>query len=154
LVDQPIAITSKLPGRTRQLNFFNLNDKIVLVDMPGYGFAKASKGQIENWEKLIFEYLRGRTNLKRLFLLIDSRRGLKENDLEVMDILDEFGVNYQIVLTKSDEVKREELAKVVADIQKVDLKHTALHQKILVTSSKNKFGMIDLMDEIAAFFKF
>ena len=86
-------------------------------------------------------------------MLIDSRRGLKENDIEVMEILDEFGVSYQIVLTKSDEIKNEEIEKVVARIKKIDLKHTALHPKILITSSKNKTGLIDLMDEIASFIK-
>ncbi|MFC1659041.1 ribosome biogenesis GTP-binding protein YihA/YsxC [Pseudomonadota bacterium] len=153
LVNQKIAITSKQPGRTKQLNFFNLQDKILLVDMPGYGYAKASKKEIENWEDLIFKYLRGRQNLKRLFLLIDSRRGVKDNDIEVMNILDEFGVNYQIVLTKSDEVKREDIAKVINNIKKIDKQHAALHPNIITTSSKNRFGMIDLMDEIVRFIK-
>jgi len=151
LVDQRIALTSKTPGRTKQLNFFNLADKIVFVDMPGYGYAKASKGAIENWENLIFEYLRGRQNLQRIFLLIDSRRGLKDNDIEVMKILDEYGINYQIVLTKSDEVKSQDISSVIEHINSISKKHTALHPNVLVTSSDKKTGIMDVRDEIVSF---
>lgn len=153
LVQQKIAITSKTPGRTKQLNFFNLADKIVFVDMPGYGYAKASKREIGNWGKLIFDYLRGRQNLKRLFLLIDSRRGIKENDVEVMDVLDEYGINYQITLTKSDAVKREEIAKILEYIESINKKHPALHPNVLVTSAEKDFGIMDVRDEIMNFIK-
>ena len=154
LVQQKIAITSKTPGRTKQLNFFNLADKIVFVDMPGYGYAKASKREIENWESLIFDYLRGRQNLKRIFLLIDSRRGVKDNDIQVMKILDEYGINYQITLTKSDEVKNEDIKKVISHIESISKNHPALHPKVLVTSSEKDIGIMDVRDEIANFFKF
>lgn len=143
-----IAITSKMPGRTRQLNFFNIADKINFVDMPGYGFAKASKKDIENWNELIFKYLLGRVHLKRLFLLIDSRRGIKDNDLEVMKVLDNYAVLYQIVLTKIDEIKKEELEKVLNNTKKESIKHVAMLDKVLTCSSKNNIGLDKLRENI------
>lgn len=143
-----IAITSKTPGRTKQLNFFNIADKINFVDMPGYGYAKANKKDIENWNELIFKYLLGRHNLKKLFLLIDSRRGLKDNDLEVMKVLDNYAVLYQIVLTKIDEVKKEELENVLASIKKDSIKHTAMLEDVLCCSSKNNIGLNEIRENI------
>ena len=143
-----IAIASKTPGRTRQLNFFNIADKINFVDMPGYGFAKASKKDIENWNELIFKYLLGRVHLKRLFLLIDSRRGIKDNDLEVMKVLDNYAVLYQVVLTKTDEVKKEELEKVLNNTKKESIKHVAMLEEVLTCSSKNNVGLDKLRENI------
>lgn len=148
-----LARTSKTPGRTQQLNFFNLNDKIVFVDMPGYGFAQVSKRKVANWTDLIFQYLRGRSNLRRVFLLIDSRRNLRDNDVDVMTILDEHAVNYQIVLTKIDQIKDFELEAVVKSIQDISLKHPALHPNILVSSSRDKIGIDEIREEILQFVK-
>lgn len=148
-----LARTSKTPGRTQQLNFFNLNDKIIFVDMPGYGFAQVSKKKVANWTNLIFQYLRGRVNLKRVFLLIDSRRGLKENDIEVMSILDEHAVNYQIILTKVDQIKDFELEAIIKSIDKISVKHTALHPTILTSSSRNKIGIDKIREEVLQFVK-
>ena len=106
-----IARVSKKPGCTRQLNFFLIDDKFFLVDLPGYGFAEASKKDKQGWNYLIKDYLRGRPNLKRVFLLIDSRHGVKKNDEDIMKILDETAVSYQIVLTKIDEVNEAHLEK-------------------------------------------
>ena len=106
-----LAKTSNTPGRTQQLNYFNLNDSIHIVDLPGYGYAEAPEKLVKQWQKLIFDYLRGRVNLKRVFLLIDSRHGLKKVDKEVMEMLDKAAVTYQIVLTKADKVSTKELQK-------------------------------------------
>lgn len=143
-----IAITSKTPGRTKQLNFFNIIDKINFVDMPGYGFAKASKKDVENWNELIFKYLLGRTQLQRLFLLVDSRRGLRDNDLEIMKILDNYAVLYQIVLTKIDEIKKEEFEKVLNSIKIKSNEHVAMLEEILFCSSKNNIGLNRLREII------
>ena len=97
-----LAKTSNTPGRTQQLNFFNLDNKIYLVDLPGYGYAKAPEVQVKQWQQIIFLYLQGRVTLKRVFLLIDARHGIKKADKEVMEMLDKAAVTYQIVLTKID----------------------------------------------------
>lgn len=99
-----LAKTSNTPGRTQQLNYFNLADKLFLVDLPGYGFAKAPENLVKQWQKMIFAYLQGRVNLKRVFLLIDSRHGIKKVDREIMEMLDKAAVTYQIILTKSDKI--------------------------------------------------
>ena len=146
------AYTSKNPGRTRELNFFSLskNSKtlINIVDMPGYGFAKASKDQIKKWTKLSDSYLKTRKNLRRVFLLIDSRRNIMSIDNEIMDIMDDYAVSYQIVLTKADKIlKVENLAELV--LKEVE-KRKAIFPKILITSSKSKFGIDDIREEIAS----
>lgn len=143
-----IAITSKTPGRTKQLNFFNIAEKMNFVDMPGYGYAKANKKEIENWTDLMIKYLLGRDNLKRLFLLIDSRRGIKDNDLEIMKILDDCAVLYQVVLTKSDEVGKQELEKILKDIKGDSINHTAMLEDVVVTSSDSGYGITDIRDII------
>ena len=107
-----LAKTSNTPGRTQQLNYFNLADKLFLVDLPGYGFAKAPENLVKQWQKMIFAYLQGRVNLKRVFLLIDSRHGIKKVDREIMEMLDKAAVTYQIILTKSDKISAAALAKV------------------------------------------
>lgn len=143
-----IAITSKTPGRTKQLNFFNIANKVTFVDMPGYGFAKANKEDIINWNRLIFDYLSNRCNLKRLFLLIDSRRGLKENDFDVIYLLDQCSIPYQIILTKTDEVNKIELEEVYNDVKNEALKHAAMLDDVLTCSSKKSFGLDEIRKTI------
>lgn len=148
LTNSEAAIVSKTPGRTKQLNFFQISDKLTIVDMPGYGYAKAGKEDVGNWNKLIFEYLKGRANLKRVFLLIDSRHGLKDNDKEIMRVLDNSGILYQIILTKSDEIKQSELENKIKSIQLVFNEYTALFSEILTVSSKTGFGISQLRETI------
>ena len=113
-----LARVSVTPGRTRELNFFTLgkDEALYLVDMPGYGYAKASKAQVKGWTRLIRDYLQGRRELKRVFLLIDARHGLKDNDRETMTLMDEAAVSYQAVLTKADKPKAAELAKIIEQV--------------------------------------
>jgi GTP-binding protein len=144
-----LAKTSSTPGRTQQLNYFNLDDKIYLVDLPGYGFAKAPKEMVKNWQKLINTYLVGRANLRRVFLLIDSRHGIKKIDEEIMDMLDKAAVTYQIVLTKIDKINAKELDAVIQETNSVVAKHTAAHTIILKTSSEKNLYLDELKAEIA-----
>lgn len=144
-----LAKTSSTPGRTQQLNYFNLNDQLYIVDLPGYGFAKAPDAAVKQWQKIIFEYLRGRPNLRRVFLMIDSRHGLKPIDHKTMDLLDEAAVCYQIVLTKIDKISAAELQKVINQIMAKMSDHPAMHQRIIATSSTKKTGLENLRAEIA-----
>ncbi|MCE3254638.1 MAG: GTP-binding protein [Rickettsiaceae bacterium] len=148
MVSKKIAITSKTPGRTRQLNFFCIEEKLNLVDMPGFGYAKVSKTEIESWERLIYRYFANRTNLKRAFLLVDARRGLGEKDEEMINIFNAVGLSYQLVLTKIDELKSEELEKAMTEIQNKSKKFAAQHPVILATSSEKKIGLDDLKKAI------
>jgi len=143
-----LARTSNTPGRTQQINFFNLGYQVLLVDLPGYGYAKASKKIVNDWNKLIRMYLRGRQQLLRVYLLIDSRHGLKPVDLETMDLLDESAVSYQIVLTKIDKIKSDELHKVYqSTIDKIK-RRVAAHPEIIKTSAAKGLGFEALRDEI------
>ncbi len=144
-----LAKTSNTPGRTQQLNYFMLSDRVYLVDMPGYGFAQAPEALVKKWQKMLFAYLQGRANLKRVFLLIDSRHGIKKVDAEIMEMLDKAAVNYQIVLTKADKVSAIELEKVVTETKKNIKEHPAAHIEILLTSSEKKQGIDELRAEIA-----
>lgn len=144
-----LAKTSSTPGRTQQLNYFNLADKIYVVDLPGYGFAKAPESIVKQWQKVIFAYLQGRVNLKRVFLLIDSRHGVKKVDLEIMEMLDKAAVAYQIILTKSDKISAVELAKVVNDTHKVIKEHPAAYVDLITTSSDKFRGIDELRAEVA-----
>ncbi|MFT6106430.1 MAG: GTP-binding protein [Rickettsiales bacterium] len=148
LVNQKIALTSKTPGRTRQLNFFCIADRLNLVDMPGFGYAKVSKTDISSWEKLIYQYFANRANLKRAFLLIDSRRGFVEKDMEMVNIFNAVGVSYQLVLTKIDELKSGELEKVMREITKKSTSFAAQHPVILATSSNKNTGVDELKKAI------
>lgn len=139
-----LARTSHTPGRTQQLNFFNLGGMLYMVDMPGYGYAKVSKTQKEEWNRLIRDYLRGRPNLRSVFILIDSRHGLKDVDLEIMKMLDETAVSYRIVFTKTDKVKREELEKVSRKTLAELKKHPAAFPEILNTSAHKNGGLAEL----------
>lgn len=143
-----LARASNTPGRTRELNYFNVDDRMRLVDLPGYGYARASKTDIARWTKLTREFLAGRAALRRVFLLIDSRHGLKPGDLDIMSMLDETAVIYQIVLTKADKIKVGELAKVTNKTQAAIAKRPAAHPEIIATSSTKKTGLDMLRAEI------
>ena len=144
-----LAKTSNTPGRTQQLNYFNLANKLYIVDMPGYGFAQAPDAMVKKWQKMIFAYLQGRVNLKRVFLLIDSRHGIKKVDKEIMEMLDKAAVNYQIILTKSDKISAVELAKTITETNKILKNHAAAHIDIIATSSEKGRGIDELRAEIA-----
>ncbi|MGB4107576.1 MAG: ribosome biogenesis GTP-binding protein YihA/YsxC [Alphaproteobacteria bacterium] len=142
-----LARTSNTPGRTQQLNFFKIREKFILVDMPGYGYAKVSKTQKAEWEDLIFSYLRGRPTLRGVMLLIDSRHGLKDVDRELMKMMDKAAVAYRIVLTKTD--KAENLGETIETI-KTELKtNTAAHPEPVSTSAQEKGGIKELQEIIA-----
>lgn len=153
LIGQKIAIVSTKPGRTRQLNFFKVSgyeDGFILVDMPGYGFARAKARHVEHWQKTSFEYLTKRANLKRVFLLIDPTKGLKETDLEAINIFNSLAVSFQVVLTKTDKLNREEFAKSEAKIAKELVKWPAAYPQILSVSSLKGYGIMELQNEIVA----
>ncbi len=145
-----LARTSSEPGRTRQLNFFNLGDRMTLVDMPGYGYAKASKEIKGDWQDLMFDYLRGRPTLRRVVLLLDSRIEVKALDIKVMSLLDRAAVTYFVVLTKSDGVKPAALAHKQAEVQALIAKHPAAFPTLLTTSSEKGFGIPELRALLAA----
>lgn len=141
-----IARTSVTPGRTQELNFFEVGEptQLRLVDMPGYGFAKAPLKVVDQWRRLVRDYLRGRVVLKRTLLLVDARHGVKPVDAEMMKMLDEAAVGYRIVMTKADKVKPTELAQTLAQTQAEARKHVAAHPDVLVTSSETKDGIAAL----------
>lgn len=141
-----LAHTSNTPGRTQQLNFFKVRDRFFLVDMPGYGYAKVSKTQKAEWEKLIFDYLRGRPTLRCVLLLIDSRHGLKDVDRELMKMLDKAAVSYRIILTKSD--KADDLKKISNEIALELKKYTAAYPQPHPTSAQEKQGVTELQEII------
>lgn len=138
-----LARTSNTPGRTQELNFFDVGEplRLRLVDMPGYGFAKAPKEVVKQWRQLINSYLRGRQVLKRALVLVDSRHGLKDIDLDVMKMLDDAAVSYHLVLTKADKVKASELAAVEAATAETGRKHPAAHPEIIITSAEKGMGI-------------
>jgi len=146
-----VARTSNTPGRTQEINFFNLAKSLILVDLPGYGYARESKSKIKAWNELIRLYLRGRSSLKRVFLLVDSRHGLKENDREIMEMLDEAAVSYQLILTKCDKLKPLEVEKVLGLTSQESVKHAAAFPEVLTTSSGSKNGIEFLRATIAQF---
>ena len=148
ITNSKIAVVSKIPGRTKQINFFQVGDSLTIVDMPGYGYAKAGKQEVQNWNALIFKYLLNRVNLKRVFLLIDSRHLIKSNDEEMMDILDKSGILYQIILTKVDEVNPKELELKLKSLTEVFKKHPALFDEVLYASSQNDIGIEELRNLI------
>ena len=141
-----IARTSVTPGRTQELNFFDIGDppRFRVVDMPGYGFAKAPKDVVKKWRFLINDYLRGRQVLKRALVLIDSRHGVKDVDRDVMDMLDKAAVSYQLVLTKADKIKASALADVSAQTAEEARKRPAAHPEIIATSSEKGMGIAEL----------
>ena len=143
-----LARASGEPGRTREVNFFVLDERIRLVDLPGYGFARASRTVATQFQDLGRAYLRGRPNLKRVFLLIDCRHGLKGPDGEALDALDEAAVSYQIVLTKADKIKAHERETVAAATLKAISKRPAAYPAVLVTSAEKGFGLPEMRAEI------
>ncbi len=147
-----LARVSVTPGRTRELNFFTLGKDraLCLIDMPGYGYARASKAQVKGWTRLIGDYLKGRRELKRVFLLIDARHGIKPNDKETMKLLDEAAVSYQVVLTKSDKPKASELAAIQEKVARDLTKHPAAYPQVLTTSARMGSGIEELRAAVAA----
>ncbi len=143
-----LARASNEPGRTREVNFFDLDGRMRLVDLPGYGWAKASRGEVKRFQNLGRDYLRGRVTLKRGYLLIDSRHGLKAVDDEALDALDEAAVSYQIVLTKADKLKKGEAELVAEKTLKAVSKRPAAYPFVAVTSSEKGLGIPELRAEI------
>ena len=144
-----LARASSQPGRTKQLNFFELADRLTLVDMPGYGFAKAAKDVKEDWQGMMFSYLRGRPTLRRVVLLLDSRVELKASDGEIMKLLDRAAVTFQVVLTKCDVPKPNALAAKLRAVSEVVATHAAAFPEVLATSSQTGMGIEVLRAEVA-----
>lgn len=151
LVNQKgLARTSNTPGRTQELNFFRTEGvSLYLVDLPGYGYASAPKTKVESWTTLVKDYLRGRVTLKRVFLLIDSRHGTKAVDEVIMGLLDEAGVGYHVVLTKTDKITPSALASLRDRMSAVIARHPAAYPEILATSSVSSLGLDELQAAIA-----
>jgi GTP-binding protein len=152
-----LARTSNTPGRTQQLNFFAVGvpgaEPLRLVDMPGYGFAAVSKEKISAWTKLMHAYLRGRAPLARVYLLVDGRHGLKPPDLEMMDVLDQSAMSYQIVLTKKDEVRKQDVEPRLEGVRAALARRPAAHPEVLFTSSETGEGVGELREAIARLLK-
>jgi GTP-binding protein len=153
-----LARTSNTPGRTQELNYFVPDGysgegsdlpPMALVDMPGYGYAQAPKEQVDAWTKLVFDYLRGRSTLKRVYVLIDSRHGIKKNDEDVLTLLDKAAVSYQIVLTKTDKIKAPAVPKLLAETAEKIRKRPAAYPAVLSTSSEKNEGLDELRQAIA-----
>jgi GTP-binding protein len=145
-----LARVSQTPGATRQINFFNLAERLMLVDLPGYGFAKRSKTESEAWQEMIFAYLRRRARLRRVALLIDSRRGVMDSDIQVMDLLDRAAVSYGLVLTKGDELKPKDRPKALEAAGAAAAKHTAALAEVQLTSALTGEGIPGLRTHLAA----
>ena len=145
-----LARVSRTPGRTQQINFFDLVGRLVLVDLPGHGYAKVGRAKVMEWSKLISAYLKGRPNLVRVMLLIDSRVGFKPPDLTLMDLLDEVALSYQIVMTKADEMKADELEINRARLAVALQRRPAAHPQIIATSARKGTGIETLRAEMAA----
>ena len=145
-----LARTSNTPGRTQELNIFeSQSENLRIVDMPGYGYAKAPEPKVRAWTQLIHRYLTGRATLRRVYVLVDARHGAKDNDLSVMNELDRAAVSYQVVLTKMDKPSANELEKVVAATQAAIAKRPAAHPQVILTSSQKGEGLSQLRTEIA-----
>lgn len=141
-----LARVSGTPGATRQLNFFNLHETLHLVDVPGYGYAKAGRKEVKVWQNLLFDYLRGRKQLARAFVLIDARHGVKEADTDMLKRLDDAAVSYQFVLTKAD--KADDIETVKERVLAVARKHPAAHPGLVTTSAHGKQGIDALQDAV------
>jgi GTP-binding protein len=145
-----LARTSRSPGRTQQLNFFDLGGRLILADLPGYGFARAPKEQVKAWTELVRAYFRGRAPLRRVLLLVDARHGLKASDRETMALMDEAAVSYQAVLTKADKVKPSALDACLATCVDDLARRPAAHPHVLATSSRTGTGIAELRATLAA----
>ncbi|WP_404863089.1 ribosome biogenesis GTP-binding protein YihA/YsxC [Georhizobium sp. MAB10] len=153
LIQKGLARTSNTPGRTQELNYFVPDGysgaaddlpPLALIDMPGYGYAQAPKEQVDQWTKLVFDYLRGRATLKRVYVLIDARHGIKPNDEEVLDLLDKAAVSYQLVLTKTDKIKAAGVPRLISETLAKIAKHPAAFPEVLATSSEKGAGIEEL----------
>ncbi|SDG36695.1 GTP-binding protein [Limimonas halophila] len=146
-----LARTSQTPGRTQQINFFDLAGALMLVDLPGYGYAKAPKDKVRRWTELTYDYLRGRPNLRRVCVLVDARRGVRDNDRAVMTALDQAAVPYQVLLTKADKMRSQAaLTETVQAVRDLGPKHVALHPVVRVTSAQTGRGIEEVRGELAA----
>ena len=145
-----LARTSNTPGRTQQINFFDLGDRLMIADLPGYGYARAPKAEVQKWTLLVQSYLVGRANLRRILVLVDARHGLKDNDRSVMMVLDKAAQPYQVVLTKADKIKPRPLTDLQERIEKEAAKHPAAHPHVMVTSSQKGLGIAELRAELKA----
>ena len=145
-----LARTSNTPGRTQEINFFSLGSSRYLVDLPGYGYAKAPPDKVERWQHLLKQYLSGRMNLRRVFVLVDFRHGIKPMDEEIMTLLDKSAVTFQCVLTKADKVRISERAKILSRVRARLSSHAASYPEIIVTSSEKGDGIKILRSVIAA----
>lgn len=157
ILGQKIAIVSNTPGRTRQLNFFKIlgfKDGFIAVDMPGYGFAKASDKDIKHWQRCSFEYLSQRPNLKRVYLLIDPKKGLKSADRDIINIFNTLAISFQIILTKCDKISLEQQNKFVEDLQNTAKKWPAFFSEVIITSSVKNYGIKDVQWSIIEILKF
>lgn len=143
-----LARTSQTPGATKQLNFFNVVDVLHLVDVPGYGYAKAAKKDVKIWQGTLFDYLRGRSQLARAFMLVDARHGIKEADREMFKLLNDSAVSFMIVLTKIDKVSPDELEQVKAKTLEIAAKQPAAHPGIVCTSAERKLGIESLREAV------
>lgn len=144
-----LARASNTPGRTQEINFFTLGESHYVVDLPGYGYAEAPVAVVEKWQKLLKAYLSGRVSLRRAFVLIDSRHGIKAVDDEIMTLLDQSAVTFQVVMTKADKVKEAERDKILAQVRKALSKHPAAYPELLMTSSEKGWGIENLRALIA-----
>jgi len=144
-----LARTSNTPGRTQEINYFALGDSLYLVDLPGYGYANAPRTKVEAWQALLKQYLSGRANLRRAFVLIDARHGIKPVDEDIMALLDSAAVTFQCVLTKADKVKPNERERVLAQVRDRLVRHPAAFPELVVTSSEKGWGLATLRAAIA-----
>lgn len=145
-----LARASNTPGRTREINYFDLGGVLRLVDLPGYGYARASRKDVDVWTALTRDFLRGRAPLRRVCVLVDSRHGLKPADIDVMDMLDEAAVNYQIILTKSDKIKPSALGVLLGETSKAIIRRPAAHPIVQATSAEKGHGLDLLRADLAA----
>ncbi|MBL4613974.1 MAG: YihA family ribosome biogenesis GTP-binding protein [Magnetovibrio sp.] len=143
-----LARMSHTPGRTQQINFFDLNAKMIIADLPGYGYARAPKDQVAKWTRLVNAYLKGRAQLLRVMVLIDARHGVKDVDRGVMKMLDKAAVSYQVVLTKTDKVKEAALEQILENTRAELAKHVAAHPIVRCTSSAKKIGIEELRADL------
>lgn len=139
ITNSKISISSKIPGRTKEINFFNINNKINFVDMPGYGFAKVKKETKDNWIQLIYDYFYYSKNLKKVFILVSAKKGIDKEDLDLIELLEKMNIGYKIILTKSDSCNKIELE---------NIKNSFKDYDFILTSSKDKYGINELRDEI------
>ncbi len=145
-----LAHTSSTPGRTRLINYYDVSGKLWLVDLPGYGYARAPRSEIKFWTKLVLDYLKVRVNLRRTFLLIDIRRGIMKNDEQMLSTLDKAAISYQIVLTKADKINNSEVSRKIINIRSILERRPAAHPQILLTSARTGYGIEDIRKELAS----